>query len=203
MSLHTPDLSSSARDAINTGLADLASRPKYAKRGLSRAMAGAPEPDLAVAAPHDIYNLPLSALVESAKPDSAEQVGRRCLVTSQGEPIATVELPDPDGESGIVTTHGPFTKSTAEAVGSVESSSEVADGEYDLRMLRVPGIYLMALWLKDRQGQDDIFVPLSPAPAGLEAGARYSWDDLQAQLKEPATRVIADERKQRPGPAVA
>jgi hypothetical protein len=201
MSLHTPEFSHAAREAISTGLAELAGRPKSARRGMSEAL-GAPDAKLAVAAPHDIYNLPLSAVAESAPPDRAKPVGRRALVTNQGEPIATVELPDPDGESGVVTTHGPFTESTAAAVGSVQSESKVADGEYELRMLRVPGIYLMALWLKDKQGQDDIFVPLAPAPAGLDAGTQYSWNELQTQLKGPATRVIEHERRQHPGPAV-
>lgn len=196
MSLHTPDLSDSAQEAIRTSLADLASRPNYATRELSRALGAAPEPELAVAAPHDIYNLSLSALVESAAADSAEQVGRRCLVTSQGEPVATVELPDPSGEEGVVTTHGRFTKATADALGAIEGSSEVDDGDYDLRMLRVPSLYLMALWLKDRQGEDDIFVPLTPAPSELEAGTHYSWDDLRTRLKEPATRLMEHESKQ-------
>lgn len=193
MSLHTPDLSDSAQEAIRTSLTDLAGRPNYATRELSLALGETPEPEIAVAAPHDIYNLPLSALVEPAALDSAEQVGRRCLVTSQGEPIATVELPDPSGEEGVVTTQGRFTKATADALGAIEGSSEVDDGDYDLRMLRVPSLYLMALWLKDRDGENDIFVPLEPAPPELEAGTHYSWDDLQALLREPAARLLEDD----------
>lgn len=204
MSIHTASLSLAAKSAISDRLSDLADRPNYAKRELTETLAGAGPKALDIAIPHDIYNLSLTSLVEAANPDDAEPVGRRCLVTSGGATIASVELPDPDGAKGVITTHGGFTEATVEAVHGIEGLSEVEGGDYDLRMLRVPALYLMALWLKDRQGSDDIFVPLEPAPSELEAGARYSWERLRTQLKEAAqTRLAQEDEQEGPGPEVA
>lgn len=201
MSIHTPSLSSSAESAISARLSDLADRPNYAKRELMETLAGSGPNALEVALPHDVYNLPLNSLVKAAEPDDAEQVGRRCLVTSGGATVASVELPDPDGEKGVVTTHGQFTEATADAVRGIQDASEVESGDFDLRMLRIPALYLMALWLKDRQGRNDIFVPLEPAPPELEAGARYSWNELRTHLEKPAQmRLAQDEEDETRGP---
>lgn len=203
MTIHTASLSPAAKSAISDRLSDLADRPNYASRELTETLAGAGPEALDIALPHDVYNLSLTSLIKAANPDEAEPVGRRCLLTSGGATVASVELPDPDGGEGVVTTHGGFTEATVEAVHGIENSSETEGGDYDLRMLRVPALYVMTLWLKDRQGSDDIFVPLEPAPPELEAGGRYSWDRLRDQLEEPAQRRLAQEKQESPGQEMA
>ncbi|HEU4905251.1 MAG TPA: hypothetical protein VFT19_03945 [Solirubrobacterales bacterium] len=190
-------------EAIDASLADLAERPDFSKRPLARALAAESEPDIAVALPHDVYDLALETFEHSPGLTAAELVGRRCLVTSDGAPVATLELPDPDGARGVVTTHGPFTEATAEALRAAEDSGKVADGDYDLRLLRIPALYLMSLWLKDQQGKDDVFIPLAPAPAGLDGGAIYNWDEMRSHLAGLAEQRLATSEDETPGPEVA
>ncbi len=182
MTLHTPDLSEPALRAIQDGVDRLASRPEYA----DRALGGADPASLEAAVPHDVYTLGLEAVAAGEALDAAEPVGRRVLVMEGDRAIASAELADPDGGGGFSATEGPYTEATADAVAEVETWPVVAGGEYELRVLRLPALYLMALWLKDRDGDDDLVVPLDPAPPGIEAGRGYSADELLGALRERA-----------------
>jgi hypothetical protein len=52
--------------------------------------------------------------------------------------------------------------------------------------LRLPAVYLMALWLKDRSEDDDLLVPLAPTPPGVEPGRSYDESELFALLRDQA-----------------
>jgi hypothetical protein len=195
MTLHTPTMPESALRKIQEGLGRLAGRPEYGDRLLARADAA----QLAVSLPHDVYTVGLEAIADGRGLDAAEPVGRRCLVMDGDRPVAAAELGDPEGEGELTTTEGPFTEATARTVQEVEAWPQVADGEYDLRLLRVPALYLMALWLKDREGSSDLLVPLDPAPSGLEAGARYDEGDLLDRLKRRARERLRFEQEEPSG----
>lgn len=182
MTLHTPTLSESALQTIQQGVDRLARRPEYG----DRALGGADPEKLAVAVPHDVYTLGLEELSEGKGLEAAESVGRRVLIMDDDRPIAAAELPDAKGGGGFAATEGPFTETTALAVQEVERWPVVKKGEYDLRVLRLPALYLMALWLKDRDGDADLLVPLDPAPTGIEAGKGYSAGELLGELQDRA-----------------
>jgi hypothetical protein len=82
-------------------------------------------------------------------------------------------------------------------VREVEGWPVVADGEYDLRVLRLPALYLMALWLKDRDGHADLLVPLDPPPTGIEAGRGYAADELLGELRERARSLLDSQDEER------
>ena len=195
MTLHTPTLSDSALRTIRDGLGRLASRPEYADRQLAKA----DRARLAVSLPHDVYAMGLDAIAEGKGLDAAEPVGRRCLVMEGDRPVAAAELADAEGEGDLTTTEGPFTEATARTVREVEAWPQIAEGEYDLRLLRVPALYLMALWLKDRDGSADMLVPLDPAPSGLEAGARYEEGDLLDRLARRARERLEFDKEEPSG----
>jgi hypothetical protein len=178
VTLHTPTLSDAALRTLENGLQDLAQREAFGDRRLAAA-----EPaGIAVAAPHDVYSLGLEPLAEGRGLEAAQWVSRRCLVLDGDRPIAAAELPDPDGSQGFATTEGRFAEATAQAIRAAEETP----GEYELRLLRVPALYLMALWLKDRDGEDDVLVPLDPAPAELQPNERYSELQLLERLRDRA-----------------
>jgi hypothetical protein len=186
MALRSLALSDSALETIRVGVARLAARPEYRDRGLGRAEG------LDVAAPHDVYTVGLDALAAGGGLEAAEPVGRRVLLMRGADPVATAELDDPEGPGGLSANEGPFAEATARAISRVESWPEVADGDYELRVLRLPALYLMALWLKDESGDRDLVVPLDPAPAGIEAGRGYDAGELLGELRERARSRLED-----------
>ena len=193
MTLHTPDLPEPALRAIQAGVERLAGRPEYG----DRALGGADPATLEAAVPHDVYTLGLDAIAEGKGLASAEPVGRRVLVMEGDRAVAAAELADPDGGEGFSATEGPYTETTARAVQEVERWPVIADGEYDLRVLRLPALYLMALWLKDRDGDADLLVPLDPAPTGIDAGHGYPAGELLDALRPRARELLDSEDDER------
>jgi hypothetical protein len=178
MTLHTPTLSEAALRTLEQGLGELAQRRGFEDRRL----AGAAPSALAVAAPHDVYALGLEDLASGRGLEAAEWVSRRCLILDGDHPIAAAELPDPDGANGFTTTEGRFAEATATAIQGAED----APGEYELRLLRISALYLMALWLSNREGGEDVLVPLDPAPTDLQPNERYSEQQLLERLRNTA-----------------
>jgi hypothetical protein len=57
-------------------------------------------------------------------------------------------------------------------------------------VLKIPGIYLFALWLKDEQADDDIFVPLIEASPQLAAKEEYSKEEFERILRQDAQQQL-------------
>ena len=85
---------------------------------------------------------------------------------------------------------GPFVQSTERVLGVVEDFPEVVSGSYEPRMLKIPALYVVALWLKDLRADDDLFVPLDPAPAFLETGRAYREGEFLDALEGPARQRL-------------
>jgi len=58
-------------------------------------------------------------------------------------------------------------------------------------VLRIPGAYCVALWLRTADGAHDAFVPLAPCPPGLKPGAALGEDQLRAALLPEARKQLA------------
>lgn len=189
MALRTPSFSEPALRAIQESVGGLLDHPAYSERLLETG----PEAVLSVAAPHDVYTLTATELMEGASLDAAKPIGRRGILMDGDRVVASVELEDPEGDHGVTTTKGPFTDSTTRAIESVETWREVTEGDYELRLLRIPSLYLMALWLKDEIGASDVLIPLDPAPFDLSVGSRYTEPELLDILRSRAALTAPGE----------
>jgi hypothetical protein len=186
MTLRTAEPSREAIETVRAHLSDLAARPQFQHRLLG----GAEPTQVALAAPHDVYAIGLDRLAEGAWLDAADVVGQRFLVLDDEQAVASAELA---AGGGFESNEGPFVGATAEAIRAAEASPDLVDGNYELRLLRIPGVYLMALWLRDEDGEGDgdVVVPLAPAPLPLEAGRHYAPAQLQPILRELAQERLA------------
>jgi hypothetical protein len=101
--------------------------------------------------------------------------------------VASAETADDAGADPSLNG-GPYVASTAAAIDEVERLPEVAAGKFELRLLKVPGLYVVAAWLV---GDQHLLVPLEPVPSFLAAGRPYSEADFLHALEEPAARVLA------------
>ncbi len=157
-------------------------------RGVFPALSGVAREELALVAPHRIYTAGLGDLLDRGL-GGAAQTGWRYLVGDAERVLASVELAGDAGESPLLNG-GPYVAATATAIDELERLPEVAAGDYELRLLKVPALHVAAAWLV---GGHRLVVPLAPAPSFLEAGHRYTEEEFVAALREPAQRALASQ----------
>ena len=135
---------------------------------------------------HPVYYAPLDALAEGKLLQAATQTSWRYLLVQDDQAIAEAELSAaPKGaEKGrrkrsrakplafLGLSHGPFTGATVDALHAAERLPKVAAADYELRLLKVPAVYLAALWL--HREDDDILIPMGNPPGGLKKNKPYS-----------------------------
>jgi len=140
------------------------------ERGQASTLGGASADVLGLAAPHPVFNLSLQAIDRDDWVSAVKMTGWRYFVTSSQGVVATAEARAlwKDGPvEGTLTNEGPFVVGSEQALALAERLPEIAGGKYVLGLLRVPPLYVVALWLRSEQGPEglDRFVPVSPAPA--------------------------------------
>jgi hypothetical protein len=180
MTLRPAEPSPEVVETVRSHLSALAARPEFQGRGM--ALSEPSELDLAV--PHDVYSVGLDQLSAGASLQDAEAVGQRFLVVDGDTPVASAEVTPEGGD--FQANEGPFVAATLAAIERAEEDPELSDGRYELRLLRIPALYLMALWLKDEDGEGDRVIPLDPAPEPLEAGRHYRPAELMDELARMA-----------------
>ena len=168
-----------------TSVARLASAPEAAF--------GAPESaasDVALAMPHPIYTLGLSDLLDRRPLDDlgeSDITGWRYLVQDHARTVAGVELavdPETAGVRFSQLQSGPVAESTDATIRAAQERDDVRQQSFEVRLLRVPALYTMALWLNDGDAQQnrDLIIPLAPAPSWLEANRAYSAEEFMDTL---------------------
>jgi hypothetical protein len=170
--------------------------------------AGGPPPN-ELAAPAPVYNLDLVDVVGPKGLKGARRVGWRHLVLQGDSVIAATEVPEASArqtpsaayEESSYATNCPLALEAAEAL------EEVAKHDFEVRMLRIPALSTMALWLHGTAG--DLLIPLSNQPTGdvgglegvavasddgLQPNVRYTAGDYLNQLRPQAQELLAYDR---------
>jgi hypothetical protein len=181
MALHTAVPDPEVVEVVRGHLAQLVGRPEFRERALARA-----NPlGIALAAPHDVYVLGLDELAAGTRLADARLVAHRFLVLDDSAALASAEVAA-DDHGGFMVTEGPYVEGTVRAIEGAEARTDATDAE--VRLLRIPALYLVALWLHEPDGEGDLLVPVDPAPRPLEAGRYYSSDELLSELARMARR---------------
>ena len=153
-------------------------------------LAGAAPDMLSVAAPHPVFNLELADIDGKDLLSRARLSGWRYLVRAGERVIAAAEAVEGAGGASPTfsnTNEGPFVASTARGIELAERLDQVRKGRFRLALLRVPALYVLALWLQDQgTSRSDLVIPLSPSPRTLTAEVPLSparFGDLLADLR--------------------
>src|SRR3954454_18174563 len=193
MPISTPSPPREIFEAVRSSFGELSSKRAFGTPALRQA-----DPRrLAVSDPHMVYTFGLRDIVDKRDLADAQFVGWRWLVQEGQRTIASAEVgAGPYSGHGVSEINeGPFVRSSAEALEAAEKLPETRDGSYEPRLLKIPGIYLVALWLRPEEGGDDIFVVLPPAPFDLKPNEPYRWAALQKLLAPQArARLEFDDR---------
>src|SRR5439155_13299048 len=78
---------------------------------------------------------------------------------------------------------GPFVEETIKGVKYAESLNEVLNNNFELRLLKIPALYIVALWLHAEQ---DILFPLPPTHHVLKPYSTYNEEEFARALSGPA-----------------
>ena len=176
--------------AVKNRLGSMAQQPAEQQN----ALAGAAPDELQMEAPHEVYTLGLDQLTAGVDLEKVVPSGWRYLLRQGGETVAVAQTRIDDGGQPVFSqfNSGPFVASTQDALGRAEEFAGGADSA-DLapRLLHVPALHAMALWLHGADDAADVIMPLAPTPPGIDAGRRYSVSDYLSALREAAATIPA------------
>lgn len=174
----------------------------FAKRGRFRtpSLARARADRVTLAVPHPVYTLSLQDLVDGRRLRDARLVAWRYLVEADRRPVASAEVVVAEGKPPTFSqfNEGPFVQSTAAAIDELQRRPELEEASYELRALQIPALYVVALWLADQTGEQDLVRALEPAPDYLEPERLYPAGEFLETLVEPARAQLAFDSSPRP-----
>lgn len=151
-----------AETAMRAGVASVATPERTRSLGAGQ--------ELRATAPHPVYTLAVEDLAGGrALAESARLIGWRYLLMRGDTPESAVELSCASDGSRVKfagLSRGPFVAATYDAIRIAEHVDAVVSGEYELRLLRIPALYAMALWLKGMEGDGDIVLPIGSEEPG-------------------------------------
>jgi hypothetical protein len=139
--------------------------------------------------------LPVHVLDEitAAGASATRLAGWRFLIRCQDRAVAAAETRlTPDGWTFSHFFEGPYIASTERALRQAETMQQ----PYQPRLLSVPGLYMLTLWLHGDLTADgagghpaatDLLVPLAPAPPGIAAHRPHRVAELLPVLTHRAT----------------
>ncbi|MEU7280138.1 hypothetical protein AB0A69_15320 [Streptomyces sp. NPDC045431] len=123
-------------------------------------------------------------VVPAAGAPRTRLTGWRFLIRGGGRPVAAADTRlTPDGWAFSHFFEGPYLASTERALHQAETMTT----HYQPRLLSVPELYMLTLWLHGDPDADpatgspaptDLLVPLAPAPPGIAAHLPYRVADL-------------------------
>jgi hypothetical protein len=147
----------------------------------------------AIGASIPLYFLRLDRIAAGDGLGAADPNGWR---TDVGGPDGTVAVADAavvDGGRIEVrqVSRGAAVQGLAEASADAEAAS--GDGDYEQRVLQIPGISLTAVWLHEGDAEKDVVIPSAPTPPGIEAARRYTAADFLAAVRPLAQARLDDD----------
>jgi hypothetical protein len=198
MSVTFPSPPSDGLATLERGLRAIRTAQQLDPRGGAAALVVSP--NSSALRPHPVYELGLDDLAAGKGIEAARPVAWRYLLVSNGQARQAAEvIPDPRGggsQFGALTTG--FVAGEEEALRVADQLPEIKQGTYEIRALRAPALYVMALWLKDVDGDDDRFIVMPPAFPPVQSLYAYPTSDLLAVLHQVAQQKAPMERNVTP-----
>lgn len=167
--------------AVEKNLRLVGEQPPITVRGLGGAVAA----QVTATMPHGVYVLGLQDVLAGRLPDDMTPSAWRYILQSDGDAVASAETQVQGSAhkfSGF--NSGPYVASTVATLRRMEDIPQARNQNLTVRMLRIPALHLMALWLHG--DGEDLFTPLEPTPPGVDAHRQYRAPELFAALRSEA-----------------
>ncbi|WP_445517002.1 hypothetical protein [Streptomyces sp. NEAU-174] len=188
MPLHVPQAPAPALRSVLTAL-DSPTAVREARTPVLSTLTGPFEPQL----PLPVHVL--DDITASDGPPRTRLTGWRFLIRDGDRTVAAAEaMLTADGWAFSHFSEGPYVSSAELALSEAESQPSA----YQPRLLSIPELYMVTLWLhggltadgaEGGLGAGDLLVPLAPAPPGIAAHRAHRATDLLPVLTHRLTRV--------------
>ena len=156
---------------------------------------GAPAEEINLSKPHRVFTVDLPKLVKGDALEHAHTVSWRYMLMHGTDTVASAELTSEGGGGSAEYAgyfQGSFDGATAEAVNRFEGKLD-ENLDYELRLLRIPEVYVIALWLHATKAPTrDEFMPLEGTPPELEQFATYDRKKMNDALKALGEAKLKD-----------
>lgn len=158
--------------------------------------------NLELMAPHAVHLVRLEDLAARRPLRDSAVTGWRYLAHRGSHVLASSEVStSADGRAiGLAQVNmGPYVESTAQALVDLSEHNEIRTDDYELRILKIPALCTVVLWLSPPSAVGSLFVPLAPAPDCLESDRIYREDEVLDALEGPARlRLQFDDSRDEP-----
>lgn len=157
-------------------------------------MRGLAAPSVTVDSAHKVFNLGLEDIVAGKGLADLKANAWRFLVRSDSAPVAAAEAPvRGSARAGrlAAVNSGAFVAGTVAALGAANAEASIAAVDHEPRLLRIPALYVFALWLHAKGGGQDTIRVIAPAPDYLEVGRAYTPEEFLGLLRDPARQRLA------------
>jgi hypothetical protein len=146
---------------------------------------------MTAAAPHPVYRLGLDDLVAGHGLDAAVLAGWRYLLEDGHRVLGFAETtPEKDTKVAFRAFNtGTFGQATRDAIEAADQLTFVQRDDFEVRVLRVPGLSLTALWLSSATAED-AFVVLPPAPKSVATNVPLTESALLSLLRPLAKQRL-------------
>jgi hypothetical protein len=139
---------------------------------------------------HPVYTFGLQDVTQGRELREAACTGWRfLLMEGDATSVAAAELAIDRQSSAlrfVGVNAGPYVASTVTALQTRLCEPELKSRDWLVRLLRIPSVYVMALWLHDASSGEDRLWALGPVPKNLEENRMYSWPHFSDALNKVA-----------------
>ena len=143
--------------------------------------------------PHKVFIVDVLDLAKGKGLSNATQVGWRYIIKDANGHAQVVEIGMDEALDAHALNHinmGSHVNNFITTCKQLEAHPDVKEKHYEVNVLRIPSIYVMAIWLMGEDHDHEFFVPLAPVHQNFEAGKTYSADDFETLLKETALEMV-------------
>jgi hypothetical protein len=182
MSLSVPRPPAEGLGVIQSALTDLVGYPNTVTRVI-----GPCDPEhLKLAMPHQVYFTSLSDAANERVLSRAVLTGWRYILHDGERALAAIEIGYGAQGEELEFSHvndGPFVQATVEGVRLAEERLRDTHTNYELRLLNLPSLYVVSLWL---YAEHSLLLPLPPTNRMLIANKFYEEDEFAQVIREAA-----------------
>jgi hypothetical protein len=184
---------SEVADVVRAGLKKMEDKRAFSTPRLAKTTEIGDIPELAQKIP--VYNLGLKDLAEDRGLDAASHIGWRYLLGHDSEVIASADAYffQEKKPTFAQINEGPMVNGIVSGIQAAETEKDIEKGNYEVRLLMVPALYVASIWLVDMVGDKDKIIPIAPTLIGFKINEPLSVNEFFEVLQKAAKEALSSQ----------